>query len=112
MRTLAIDNTRLKNLQSCWEIQNLNLESPGLPAKTFRPLIVAKNLSELFWGSVCQPLRFRTLNWQIGRFPGREATGNFADGIKSTGLQHTRGDRRAVASSTVDQQGAISRQGS
>src|SRR5260221_9129743 len=46
-------------------------------------------------------------NGQLCGFPGRDATGEFADRGESAALQKTGGDGGAVAPRAIDKQGAV-----
>src|SRR6266852_119689 len=55
-------------------------------------------------------LRWGAANGQLCRLPCRQTSGYLADAIKTALLQKTRGDRRSVASRTVEEQGPTPRQ--
>ena len=87
-----------KGTAARWDLGDPSSENGTVVAVT---LPIPSNSPNDFRGAVLS-LLLSALNGKVGRFPGREATGNFADRIKSAGLQQACCDRRAVASGTVD----------
>src|SRR5487761_424295 len=90
--------------------RNSSVRRAGEPRRTvFYNLMFPTNEGSLVKLAAPKFLRhgLSSLNWQVCSFPSRDATGNFADAIKSAALQHACGNRRPVAARTIDQQGPV-----